>query len=93
MMLLCIPPRANACRIRALKLAAYYQTTRRNTTNSEQAEKLKVLFMGRDEFSCLVLEELYKARGMFAIISEDTTIHSLGYARLKEDTEAEPCCN
>lgn len=33
-------------------------------TPEEAEKKLKVLFMGRDEFSCLVFQQLYAAKGM-----------------------------
>ena len=31
--------------------------------NEEKDERFKILFLGRDEFSCLVLRELHRARG------------------------------
>ncbi len=30
---------------------------------TQAADRFRVLFMGRDEFSCLVLQELFKAKG------------------------------
>ena len=34
-----------------------------STSNEQAGDKLKILFLGRDEFSSLVLQELYSARG------------------------------
>jgi len=36
----------------------------RGLKNLALGYQFRILFMGRDEFSCLVLEELFKARGM-----------------------------
>ena len=36
----------------------------RGLKNSALGRQFRILFMGRNEFSCLVLEELFKARGM-----------------------------
>ena len=45
------------------------------------ADRFRVLFMGRDEFSCLVLQELFKAKGALCTelvyASYEIDIHNL----------------
>lgn len=57
-------------RVCSIRLHTFYSVysfqKTRHYSNQEQWKKLKVLFMGRDEFSCLVLDELYKAQGTLA---------------------------
>ena len=43
------------------------QTSVRGLKNSALGRPFRILFMGRDKFSCLVLEELFKARGMYEV--------------------------
>lgn len=52
------------CRRRELVHTAWLKAQHRSLMSLPPDERFNILFLGRDEFSCLVLKQLHSAKGM-----------------------------